>query len=331
MDPVTHLSSGIMGALAARHWFPKAKFFIPFCMLAAWIPDGDIFFGNGNPEFSLIYHRGITTSFFGGIFLALAVAFLFKRAFRETPYIKAAALAYGLVLTHIWLDLITTYGTQLLAPFSNHRFALNGSFIIDPVFTLTALLLIVAASFMKTKRTAIATVGMAWFFIYPLTNMGIGTYLESVYAKQLDEKNIQYSNVQVTPDALSPRFWKVITTSGQDYLQDTIDLFSDEKPIPMQRYRRANNGELEKLGEQESMFATYKWFSKWPYVTQKETPEGTTLVFGDLRFISTNPVLANLFENRRTPFILTAYLDTNGDLIRWTFIKGVSSMDYTQD
>lgn len=331
MDPVTHLSSGIMGAMATRRWFPEAKYFIFFCMLAAWVPDGDIFFGNGDPEFSLLHHRGITTSFFGGIFLALGVTLIYKQASRQTSFLKAALLAYGLVLTHVWLDLITTYGTQILAPFSNHRFALNGAFIIDPVFTGTALLLILTAFFMKAKRTTIATVGMVWFFIYPLTNMGISTHLESVYAQQLDEKGITYSNVEVTPDALSPRFWKVITTSGNEYLQDTIDLFSDEKPIPMQRYRRASNGELEELGKKESMFATYKWFSKWPYLTEEMTSEGKTLVFGDLRFISTNPVLARLFEDRPLPFMLTAYLDENGNLIRWKFVKGASSIGETQE
>lgn len=325
MDPVTHISSGVMGALAARRLFPEAKFFLPFCMLASWIPDGDIFFGNGNPEFSLLHHRGITTSFFGGIFLALAVALLFKLVSRKTPFIKSALLAYGLVLTHIWLDLITTYGTQILAPFSNHRFALDGAFIIDPVFTLTALLLIVAAVVMKPKRSILATIGMAWFYLYPMANMAIANHLETVYAADLDAKGIQYTHIHVTPDALSPRFWKVVTTSNGDYLLDTIDLFSDAKPIPMRRYRRADNGELELLGKQESMFTTYKWFSKWPHLTEQETAEGKTMTFGDLRFTSTNPVLAKVFSDRTTPFTLTAYLDHDGNLLRWKFVKGASS------
>lgn len=331
MDPVTHFSSGIMGALATRRWFPEARFFIIFCMLASWIPDCDIFFGNGDPEFSLLYHRGITTSFFGGFFLALGIAGLFKLVSKKSSYPKAALLAYALVLTHIWLDLITTYGTQLLAPFSNHRFALDGSFIIDPVFTGVALTIIVLAFFARQWRQTIAMIGMAWFFLYPLTNMGISSYLENTYAHQLDAQGIAYSNVHVTPDALSPRYWKVITTSGPDYLQGTIDLFSEETRIPMQRYRRADIGELERLGTMESMFSTYAWFSKWPHVTEFITPNGKNLVFGDLRFQSTNPILARVFKDRKPPFTLTATLDNDGNLIEWHFVKGTSSIGETTE
>ncbi|MDC0336227.1 metal-dependent hydrolase [Pseudodesulfovibrio sp.] len=327
MDPVTHLSSGIMGALAARRWFPEAKYLIPLCMLAAWIPDGDILLGNGDPEFNLIYHRGISTSFFGGIFLALGVAGLFKLVSRRTSFLKATLLAYFLVCTHIWLDLITTYGTQILAPFSNHRFALDGAFIIDPVFTGIVLIFFLLAFLLKKWRHEIGLLGMAWFFIYPLSNMAMGAHLESVYAQQLEADGIPYSDIHVTPDALSPRFWKVVTTSGPDYLLDTIDLFSDEKPYPMGRYRRADNGELKALGKQESMFATYAWFAKWPHISEEALPDGKKLIFGDLRFWSTNPVLARLFKERvkNPPFTLTAYLDQEGNLIRWKFVKGASS------
>lgn len=236
-----------------------------------------------------------------------------------------------MVLTHIWLDLITTYGTQILAPFSNHRYALDGSFIIDPLFTGTALILILLAVILKKWRVSLATFGMAWFFLYPLMNMGISAHLENTYAHQLDEKGIPYSDVHVTPDALAPRFWKVVTTSGHYYLQDTIDLFSDEKPIPMQRYRRANNGELKELGKQDSMFATYAWFAKWPHIDERTTPDGKELIFGDLRFQSTNPVLAKIFKDRKPPFMLTAYLDKDGKLLGWKFTRGASSIGETQE
>ena len=328
MDPVTHLSSGLMGALAARRWFPEAKYFIALCLFAAWIPDGDILFGNGDPEFSLLHHRGITTSFFGGICLALGVAGLFKLASRRTPFLRAFLLSYALVLTHIWLDLITTYGTQILAPFSNHRFALDGAFIIDPVFTGIVFIFFIIYFLLKKWRHRVALMGMAWFFVYPLVNMGIGAYLQTVYAQRLDEQGIAYTDVHVTPDALAPRYWKVVTTSGRDYLLDTMDLFG-ENPIPMARFRRADNGELETLGKQDSMFATYAWFAKWPHATEQETPEGKKLIFGDLRFWSTNPVMARLFKDRKPPFTLTGFVDHDGNLTGWRFIKGASSFGET--
>ncbi|WP_319585094.1 metal-dependent hydrolase [uncultured Pseudodesulfovibrio sp.] len=324
MDPVTHLSSGIMGGLAARRWFPESKFLVPACMLAAWIPDVDIFFGDG-PEFNLLYHRGISTSFFGTLFLALILAGIYKLVSRRTPLVKIAVLFYALSLTHVWLDLITTYGTQILAPFSNHRFALDGAFIIDPILTLTALALILAAWLNKKRRHTLALIGMAWFFVYPLLNMGMGAVLQNVYAQKLDAEGIAYDHVHVTPDALSPRFWKVVVTTGPDYLLDTMDLFGDLAPDAPLRFKRADKAFLRKLGEQQSMFSTYAWFTKWPYVEETTTSEGPLYVFHDLRFTSTNPVMTWFQGNRRQPFTLTAQLDQTGRLTKWSFEGGVSS------
>ncbi|ADU62924.1 MAG: metal-dependent hydrolase [Pseudodesulfovibrio sp.] len=328
MDPVTHISSGVMGALAARRWLPGARYLVPFAMLCAWIPDADIFFGDGDPEFDLLHHRGITTSFFGGLVMALALAAIYRRISRNTSFAAAAFFAYAMILTHIWLDLITTYGTQILAPFSTHRFALDGAFIIDPLFTLMALALIGLAIVMKKSRHAIALAGMVWFFAYPLANMAAGAYLEGVYARQLTASGVDFDEVHVTPDALSPRYWKVVTTLDQDYLLDTMDLLGGAVEPP-RRYRRADTGELETLGGQESMFATYAWFAKWPYVTREASPDpaGTAVAFGDLRFASTNPVLARHFGGRRQPFVLTAFVDEAGRLKRWSFAKGASSFD----
>jgi inner membrane protein len=324
MDPVTHLSSGLMGGLAARRWFPEAKFLLPACMLAAWIPDVDILLGGG-PEFNLLHHRGVSTSFFGAFFLALALAGLYKLVSRRTPFARITALFYTLTLTHVWLDLITTYGTQLLAPFSNRRFALDGAFIIDPVFTLTALALILAAWLIKRHRHAIALVGMVWFFAYPLANMGMGAILQDVYARRLDAEGVAYGHVRVTPDALSPRFWKVVVTAGPNYLLDTMDLFGDREPAAPLRVRRADKAFLRRLGEQQSMFATYAWFTLWPYVEETDTPEGRTLVFSDLRFASTNPVMARFYRGRRQPFTLAARLDESGRLVSWSYEGGISS------
>ena len=44
------------------------------------------------------------------------------------------------LFTHPLLDLMTPYGTQLLAPFSDHRFAFNAMAIIDPLYTLPLLI-----------------------------------------------------------------------------------------------------------------------------------------------------------------------------------------------
>ena len=49
---------------------------------------------------------------------------------------KVWLLTCAMVLLHIWLDVVTTYGTMIFLPFSHERVRLNGVFIIDLLLTL---------------------------------------------------------------------------------------------------------------------------------------------------------------------------------------------------
>jgi inner membrane protein len=65
----------------------------------------------------------------------------------------------------------------------------------------------------------------------------------------------------------------------------------------------------------------------WPYVERTSSPDGSVTTFGDLRFVSTNPVMERFLSGRRQPFVLKAHLDESGNLRSWSFSKGASSFD----
>ena len=77
-----------------------------------------------------------------------------------------AALGFA---THGLLDACTTYGTQLLWPFSDARIAWNVISIIDPLFTVPILLLVVFAAARRLPRMAM--IGSPWSIAYPLIGM----------------------------------------------------------------------------------------------------------------------------------------------------------------
>src|SRR5690606_4631354 len=66
--------------------------------------------------------------------------------------------------THGLLDACTTYGTLLLWPFSDQRFAWNTISIIDPLFTLPILALIIFAAL--RRRPAFARAAVVWGLAY---------------------------------------------------------------------------------------------------------------------------------------------------------------------
>jgi membrane-bound metal-dependent hydrolase YbcI (DUF457 family) len=154
MDTITH---GIAGALIGKAAFRgedlfrsgpinRARIITWSLMLGAIFPDADMFreWLSSNPLLILTWHRSITHSlvcmpFFALLLAALTGWFLRWRKW-DAPSFAALAGIYAIgILSHIFLDLVTTFGTMIWSPLEWSRPAWDMIFIID--FTFTALLL----------------------------------------------------------------------------------------------------------------------------------------------------------------------------------------------
>src|SRR5580693_5090550 len=154
MDTITH---GIAGALISKAVFQgedmlsakpmnRARIITWALMLGAIFPDSDILRDWFSSDQMLIvtWHRSITHSLVCMPFFALALAALTRWFARwrkwDAPSFAALAGIYAVgLLSHIFLDLVTTFGTMIWSPLQWSRPAWDLIFIID--FTLTALLL----------------------------------------------------------------------------------------------------------------------------------------------------------------------------------------------
>jgi membrane-bound metal-dependent hydrolase YbcI (DUF457 family) len=155
MDTITH---GIAGALIAKALCGGDELFAlrPMnasrvitwsVMTGAIFPDidtlRDIF--SRNDLLMITWHRSITHSLLCLPIFALLLALLTRgvcRYFkREAPSFGMLAALYALgILSHIFLDLVTTFGTMIWSPLGWSRPAWDIIFIVD--FTLTAFLLL---------------------------------------------------------------------------------------------------------------------------------------------------------------------------------------------
>ncbi len=155
MDTITH---GIAGALIAKAVFGGDDLFPPFTMtkrrvvswslmLGAIFPDSDVFrdFFSNDPLLMLTWHRSITHSLIClPIWTLILAGLTFHlarwRKWNAPSYLALCGIwAVGL-LSHIFLDLITTFGTMIWSPLQWSRPAWDILFIVD--FTFTAILLI---------------------------------------------------------------------------------------------------------------------------------------------------------------------------------------------
>lgn len=167
MDPLTQ---GALGAALPQAAGGKRHAGIAGILgfAAGMAPDLDVLIRSAaDPLLFLEYHRQFTHALAfipaGGLFCACALHGLAGRrrqlTFRRT--FLFCTLGYA---THALLDAATSYGTMLFWPFSGERFSWSIVSIVDPLFTIPALVLVILAAL--RRRPALARAALAWAAIY---------------------------------------------------------------------------------------------------------------------------------------------------------------------
>ena len=320
MDPITHLTSGILTAQAVRPSAHNRRFFL-FCIIGSLIPDIDNLAGLLNPEFYLIHHRGITHSLLGGLAISFLLALGYVALCRSSSFKRNLAVASFLIFCHIFLDIITSYGTQIFYPFSRIRYELASVFIVDPVYTLSLIGVLAASFAFKRSRARIAVLGLVWLLIYPAFGYVIRYQIQNRIEKEIRENGPGNRQVHIIPEAFSPVQWKVILEDQHYYYLGNARLMGKNDQTQYERYQKADLALLKKYGEKVSFFKTYAWFALYPVMKITNKDAHTMVTFGDLRFISTLSFLKNRTEKNGLPFSLSALLDDDRNLIGFTYRK----------
>jgi membrane-bound metal-dependent hydrolase YbcI (DUF457 family) len=207
MDTITH---GIAGALIAKAAFRgqdmlgakpvnRQRIITWSLMLGAIFPDSDVFreFFSHNDLLVLTWHRSVTHSLICLPIFAVALAALtlwFARWRKwDAPSFGVLIGIYAVgILSHILLDLVTSFGTMIWSPVKWSRPAWDLIFIVD--FTLTAIFLvpqIVAWVYAKDEGWkpralvswsvfAAATVGVAFIALSVGAPISLGTTLAAI-------------------------------------------------------------------------------------------------------------------------------------------------------
>lgn len=234
MDPITHAASGAVAMLVMPNR-PASRWAVPLAALAAASPDVDVLMANTPLQF-LLLHRGITHSLFFAPLLGLVLALVGCSLWRtQTPghwrFAKTWLFMTAMVLLHIWLDCITTYGTMIFLPFSHMRVRLNAVFIIDLLVTLPLLW----AIWRWRARRGLLLMAMAWLFVYPGISIGLNAWHTAQTRERLTAEGRAPQEIVVLPDAFSPFFWRALYSEatpngGMVYTQGMNALGSPRGP-----------------------------------------------------------------------------------------------------
>jgi len=319
MDPITHIASGILAGQAVRDRFPPGRWLVWFTVATAWAPDIDNLATWFGPEAYMRYHRGVTHSFAGGAAMALVLAFAWTRFKRDVAFGKLALLGYACVLMHSFLDVITSYGTQIFQPFSDARIAFPVVYIVDPFFTGLLVLLALATFFAQKKRKELALAGLALILAYPAANLGAREYVAASFEKGLEAEGVRFDRLRVIPAAFAPLAWKAVVEDGETYRLAGLDVLHPDRGPRSRAMRRADPELLRSLGQEASIFSTFGWFADYPVVEERTIGNGRELVFSDARFMMYSPFLSDSWRQGYPPFTLMAEINAQGRLTSWRF------------
>jgi len=182
--------------------------------IVATIPDLDVLITPLFNDFDRIsIHRGYSHSIMFCIVGAFLVAYIMNRIkwTKAASYWKLWFFAFSALFTHVLLDAFTSYGTQLLLPFTNWRVSLDSISIIDPVYTIPLIIGTVASIMLyksKEKRRGLPnTLGLIVSSLYLVFTLANKQHVQGVMADQLQEQKTPFYQMLTVPVSVGNMEW----------------------------------------------------------------------------------------------------------------------------
>jgi inner membrane protein len=267
MDPVTQgaLGASVPQAFSTRKHVVAATV---FGAVSGMAPDLDsLIRSDTDPLLYLQYHRQFTHSLIfipiGSLVCALVFYFSLARRW-QISFGRTYLLCLLGYATHGLLDACTSYGTQLLWPFSDERFAWNTISIIDPLFTLP-LLALVAAS-LKLKSPRFGQLALCWAFAY----QALGIYQQHRVAglgeQVAADRGHDPLRMEVKPSFGNLLLWKVIYEVDDGYYTDAVRAGTGLTLYPGEFIPRLDIERdlpwLDPGSQQAADLERFRWFSR---------------------------------------------------------------------
>jgi len=320
MDTLTHALSGMLVARASHRppsgetgiLSPRTRMAAGF--LAAAFPDIDFIFWFFGDLAYLNNHRGWTHSIvmlpIWALLLSVTFAALWRGRYHWRQFYVISALGIG---AHILGDIITAYGTMILAPFSMMKFAFPTTFILDPWFSGIILLALLLAWGVKQYSRVIAGIGLVILVSFVAYQASLHQKALAIAKAYANNQGWQTAEIHALPQFLLPYHWKLLVIHLDQYHVAYVNVARQEQPTsdtrsPQGFIRKVlayyqPQGQLhwlvhERYGKQDNMhqlareiwsleeFRDIRKFMKFPALDRiEQRAEGTCGVFIDHRFV----------------------------------------------
>jgi len=316
MDTTTHALAGYVIAKTgiARD---TGKWGIIAGVSAAIFPDIDLVLGFLGTEFSLRYHRNLTNSVFLAVPFSLFLAWVFVRLSKVRRFWTFFVICIVEILAHTFMDLMTSYGTMILSPFSDQRFTLDWVFIVDLFLVACLLFPMIAFHLLKRRERLFARLAVVLAGLYiSLCGFNHGWAL-SLAQRYVRDQGLVATDVASIPQPLSPFRWANYIQTETKIYQGFVNLIRRDKENTepeeggfrrfLARYQPISRLEYSAWGRfDDSVWVKralgldgvkmFYWFARFPVARYRLGENGSHRVeFFDLRFGAVNNIRPFLY------------------------------------
>ncbi len=295
MDTVTQ---GLLGAACGQALFGRTlgRRAVVWGAIGGILPDLDMaVIPLLGPLAEFRYHRSATHALWFGPVVGTVLGYVAHRwSVRRSqggdgsPLSAWIGLYIVSLFTHPLLDLFTTYGTQLLWPFSHRRFALDAVAILDPFYSI----LLVAALWIghaKRDRPALGS-RAAWSAlglstVYLFYGLLLNRQAEGLARGQLSSEAVPGAELRSYPTLLQPWLRRIVVhdRGGGEVRVGFLSLLRP-RPIAWDRFRPAE-GPLVLALRQTPEGRLFEWFALGETAARvTEAPGGRLVEIEDLRY-----------------------------------------------
>lgn len=310
MDSLTHIVIGaaVGQATLGKRLGRKALF---WGALAATIPDFDVVVGPFvDPTREIFIHRGFSHSIVFAMLAAPLVGWLAMRVHSKyrIPHYQWFGLVLLCLLSHITLDVFNTYGTGVLYPISQHRFAFDSMAIVDiflvlPLIAALAFLIAKWSSHRLRQWVAWGAIGFTALYLgYSAINK---LSVEQEVERQLAQQGIDYQRVRTSPLPLTNLLWLTLAEDSTGYHMGYMAT-TDNESIRFTHIPR-NNHLLDTLINHRNVRELIRFSEGYYTIT---TDSLGSLWFHDLRFGSM------AFHQEEGWYVFSFNLNTNEGGVR---------------
>lgn len=283
MDPLTHGLIGAALSTLSGHTLQLQDPVFLGCTLGSMIPDLDIVAHYKGRLNYLLKHRSVSHSLIAFTVMSLVLSTILYIIFPSTSWSSIFLWTLVGTLSHGLMDVLNSYGAELLWPFVRKKFTVNMIMLTDPVvFFLFLVSLITSYSFTSlAQTTTLMTIILAALYLAfrEKGRLKIRNNLRSVYHQKTK------SEVIVLPAMYHPFSWNFILLQSDCVLYGTI---KDKNPVILRVLPQWDSADPLVMAALEGNLAElFDHFTPYYHlVTQQSINNICKIEFFDLRYWS---------------------------------------------